>query len=75
MPTSASISYLISHYSIPANKPVKQVNLKYINILALEVASARNRQCASCIGALSFAVAKRRRTAMHEPIDCNSLNN
>jgi len=27
---------------------------KYINILALEMASAGNRHCANCIGALSF---------------------
>jgi len=27
---------------------------KYINILALEMASPGNRRCASCIGTLSF---------------------
>jgi len=34
---------------------------KYINILALEMASPENRHCASCIGTLSF------------PIDTDSL--
>jgi len=29
---------------------------KYINILALEMASQGNQHCASCIGTLSFAV-------------------
>jgi len=29
---------------------------KYINILALEMASRGNRHCANCIGTLSFAI-------------------
>ena len=29
---------------------------KYINILALEMASPGNRHCANCIGTLSFPV-------------------
>ena len=32
---------------------------KYINILALEIASPGNRHCANCIGALSFPISKK----------------
>ena len=32
---------------------------KYINILALEMASPVNRHCANCIGALSFPILRK----------------
>jgi len=40
---------------------------KYINILALEMASPGNRHCASCIGALSFHVFEERAVQRTQP--------
>jgi len=55
--TAFSILVISNHNSFPVIKLLPYILFeKYVYILSLEMASAGNRHCANCIGALMFRI-------------------